>query len=390
MNKKIRCALVLSSMMLVLVVTSRRLQADSGTCVGVTTALPFTDIAGNAFFCQIAEAFFSGLANGTSPTKYSPSDNVPREQMAAFITRMQNSALRRGSRRAALDQWATPNGVPLTARTAVGSLPGLVASDGIDLWVADFGSEDVRRVRASDGSLLGTWSGAAAAAGVLVTRGRIYVTGSTNPGRLFVIDPSKPPQAVNTLSTSLGEEPLAIAADGFAVWTANNSSVSRFDPESGSLSNITTGFSRPRGIVFDGAYIWVTDFGDNMLKRLDSRNGDILQGVPVGTGPQLPVFDGSNIWVPNFYSNSLTVVRARDGLVLATLTANGLNLPLQAAFDGQRILVTNDTSISLWKANDLTPIGSFFSGPQTNPTGACSDGINFWITLENTNKLGRF
>jgi hypothetical protein len=53
------------------------------------------------FFCQIAEAFFSGLANGTSATTFNPMSAVKREEMANFITRTQDSALRRGSKRTA-------------------------------------------------------------------------------------------------------------------------------------------------------------------------------------------------------------------------------------------------------------------------------------------------
>jgi len=77
--------------------------------------------------------------------------------------------------------------------------------------------------------------------------------------------------------------------------------------------------------------------------------------------------------------------------VLATLTGNGLNFPHAAAFDGQRVLVTNGGggSVSLWKAADLTTLGSFGTGASTFPYGACSDGINFWIVL-NAGKLARF
>src|SRR6516225_6211612 len=133
-----------------LTLTSTRLHADSGTCGGVTTTVPFTDVMSSPFFCQIAEAFFSGLTNGTSATTYSPSANVTRDQMAAFITRTQDSALRRGNKRAALDQWASPVALPLTGRTTVGTGTIFVKSDGADLWVADFTSSDVKRVRASD------------------------------------------------------------------------------------------------------------------------------------------------------------------------------------------------------------------------------------------------
>jgi hypothetical protein len=69
-----------------------------------------------------------------------------------------------------------------------------------------------------------------------------------------------------------------------------------------------------------------------------------------------------------------------------------LNGPWAAAFDGQRVLVTNNLgdSVSLWKAADLTPIGSFPTGAGTGPYGACSDGVNFWITLNTTGQLARF
>jgi YVTN family beta-propeller protein len=175
------------------------------------------------------------------------------------------------------------------------------------------------------------------------------------------------------------------------LWSANVSgSVSKVDFNSGNSFNFTMGFSQPDGIIFDGANLWVTDLGDNTLKRLDS-NGTVIQTVPVGGAPRFPVFDGSNVWVPNSNDASVTVVRARDGIVLATLTGNGLNGPVQAAFDGERILVTNfgGNSLSLWKATDLTPVGNVFTGTGTGPWGVCSDGINFWITLEAINELAR-
>jgi hypothetical protein len=270
--------------------------------------------------------------------------------------------------------------------------PKLVESDGADLWVANSGGATVTRVRASDGSVLGTWTFASFAFGVLVARSRIYVTGNTIPGSVYVIEPASPPAAVGVLSNTLGNGPTGITTDGTSIWTANQGgSVSKVNPDTGAGTNITTGFSQPSGILFDGANIWVTDAGDNKLKKLDAL-GNVLQSVPMGLSPDLPVFDGSNIWVPNVSDNSVTVVRARDGIVLATLTGNGLNGPFQAAFDGQRILVINGSgmSVSLWKVADLTPIG--FASTVLSPFGACSDGINFWITLSNGTQgtLARF
>lgn len=49
--------------------------------------LPFTDVSGNFFFCQIAAAYFSGLTNGTTPTTLSHAANVTRDQNAVSVVR---------------------------------------------------------------------------------------------------------------------------------------------------------------------------------------------------------------------------------------------------------------------------------------------------------------
>jgi hypothetical protein len=385
-------AVLMMAPMLIITIASTRLRADSGSCGGTTLILPFTDVAGNPFFCEIAEAFFSGLTNGTTPTTYSPAQNVPREQMAAFITRTLDQSLKRGSRRAALNQFWTPTSDGL-GLTTVGGTPQLVESDGTDLWVASF-NNSVSRVRASDGKLLDTWTGADFAFGVLAAKGFIFITGNTvNPGgSLYRIDPTQPAGSVTTLTNSLGAFTRGIAFDGARVWTANaGGSISIVTLNPFSVAPVTAGFNQPLGILYDGANMWVTDQATGKLFKLDS-NGAIIQTVNVGTEPQFPVFDGTNIWVPNLGSHDVTVVRASTGAILATLTGNGLVEARTAAFDGERILVTSlvGNSVSLWKAADLSPLGSVIIGSNPGPNGACSDGLNFWITFLNTAQLARF
>ena len=397
-HRFVKFEVLLLALALALTFATRRSQADTGTCSGQTITLPFTDVMGSPFFCVIAQLYFQGITLGVTPTTYDPTGNVRRDQMAAFLSRTQNSVLNRGSRRAALNQfwtttpqYSTPQGVGQLGTTAVGAAPELVASDGADLWVANRFSHTVSRVRASDGKLVDTWTNAALAWGVLVAMGRIFVTGNTTPGSLYVIDPSQPAGPVTTLSTALGNGPQGIAYDGQRIWTANDGSVSIITPGvTFSVTNVA-GFGLVRGIVYDGANIWVTEQGTpSKLKKLDG-SGNVLQTVTVGDAPYVPVYDGTNIWVPNQNSNSVSVVRPSDGAVLATLIGNGLNFPNVAAFDGQRILITNffGGSVSLFRAADFAPLGWFSTGERT--VGACSDGLYFWITLwQPTNRLARF
>jgi hypothetical protein len=240
-----------------LTVLSDRIQADSGSCGGATITLPFTDVMGNPFFCLIAEAYFSGLTVGTSATTYGPTQNVTREQMAAFITRTLDQSLRRGSQRAALDQYWTPTSADDIGLTTVGNRPQLVKSDGADLWVPNNGSNTVSRVRASDGKLLETWTGATAAISVLAAKGRIFVAGNTIPGSLYQIDPTQSVSPVTTLTTALGGAPRGIAFDGARIWTANEgASVSIVTLAPFGVNNVTAGFTLLFGIVFDGTNMW--------------------------------------------------------------------------------------------------------------------------------------
>jgi hypothetical protein len=114
-------AIALLAIMTIIVAASTRLQADqTAPCGGQMTTIPFDDVLpGNIFFCSIAEAYFSALTNGTSATTYSPSANVPREQMAAFITRTMDQSVKRSSRRAALNQYWTTQGANNLALTTV-------------------------------------------------------------------------------------------------------------------------------------------------------------------------------------------------------------------------------------------------------------------------------
>jgi len=340
------------------------------------------------------------LTNGTGDgTTYSPTQTVTREQMAAFISRTMDQSLKRGSQRAVAKKWWTPQTAGSLTLTTVGSNPRSVEFDGTDLWVADPTSNIVSRIRPSDGKLLETWTGATGAFAIACAMGKVFIIGATTPGSLYMIDPTQPAGAVTTLTTSLGASPRTIAFDGSRIWTAAGGSIFIVSLNPTSVTTVTTGFSNPLSLLYDGANIWVTEATAGTLLKLDA-NGGILQTINVGSNPQYPVFDGTNIWVPIVSSNSMTVVRAKDAngnslanaFVLATLTGNGLNEPLTAAFDGERILVTNGSgnSVSLWKAADLTPLGTFATGANTNPFGACSDGLNFWITLRNTGKLARF
>ncbi|HEV8117649.1 MAG TPA: hypothetical protein VGQ32_03945 [Thermoanaerobaculia bacterium] len=367
---------------------------------GVTAAAlavcgPFGDVSDSTFCPLVQELFYLGITTGTTPTTYSPGDSVNRLQMAAFLSRTVDTVLQRGSLRAALGHFWTPTRRESLWTVTLGYGPVGVAFDGMDLWVSNTYA-GVYRVRASDGRLLETWTGGGFLQQILPAMGTVFVTGATNVGKLYSLNPTQPAGALTEVATGLGGGANGIAFDGDRIWTANNlpygeGSVSIITPGPSipwTVTTITTGFVLPLGILYDGSHIWVTDSSAGTLLKLD-RDGSILQTVTIGAraGPGHPVFDGANIWVPNNGAFTTGVVRASTGAVLMNLPGNGQNFPNHAAFDGERILVSSQGTlgggaVSLWKAADLTPLGSFTFPPHENPQGVCSDGLNFWITVD--------
>jgi DNA-binding beta-propeller fold protein YncE len=395
----LRSALLIS-LMTILTILSINSKADTGNCGGVSITLPFNDVMSSPFFCQIAAAYFSGLTNGTGDgTTFSPTQTVTREQMAAFISRTMDQSLKRSSRKAVTKKWWTPQDANSLTLTSVGDLPERVEFDGTDLWVANYTSGTVMRVRPSDGKLLDTWTGAPGASGILCAMGKIFITGKI--GRLYMIDPTQPAGAVTTLSTSLGFGANGIAFDGSRIWTANTdgASISIISLNPTSVTTLQGDFSNPVAILYDGSHIWVSDISAHRLVKLNS-DGSIVQIMHNVFTPYDMEFDGTNIWVLGYNSNGIKVIRVKDAqgnplptaFTVMILEGNGIDHPIGMAFDGERILITNTTgdSVSLWKATDLTPLGSFSTGAGSHPYSACSDGLNFWITLLGSDSLARF
>ena len=378
----------------------RFLWAASALAAGATGALlglcgNFTDV-NDANFCPfVLEIFDLAITTGTTPTTYSPNDDVTRLQMAAFLSRTVDRALDRSSRRAALRRFWTAQNAGVVGLTTVGAGPEAAAFDGADVWVANTSASTVARVASGSGKLLEVWPGAASPSSVLIAMGRVFVTGLLTPnGSLYAIDPTQAPGSAGGIASNLGGFPREMAFDGGRIWTANfDGSVSIVTPGTSlpwTVTTVTAGFTSPFGALYDGASVWVTDANAARLRKLDA-NGAILQSVTVGGGPGFPIFDGTNIWVPNSLDSSVSVARAASGAVLATLTGNGLNIPLGAIFDGERVFVANEGgSVSLFKAADFTPLGSVSIGGATAPFGGCADGVSVWIVLNNAGSIARF
>src|SRR5262249_31445547 len=55
----------------------------------------------------------------------------------------------------------------------------------------------------------------------------------------------------------------------------------------------------PRGMVSDGANIWVANLCDDTVSKLRASDGTLLGTFATGSYPVAVAFDGANIWITN-------------------------------------------------------------------------------------------
>jgi YVTN family beta-propeller protein len=111
------------------------------------------------------------------------------------------------------------------------------------------------------------------------------------------------------------------------------------------VARITTG-SAPCGILgVDGA-VWVSNFGDDNLVRIDPATGTVGAPIPTGDQPCGLASGSGSIWVEDYGSDEVTRVSAADGSVEATYKVGAS--PYDVTFADGAAWVTNwgDGSVS--------------------------------------------
>jgi peptide/nickel transport system substrate-binding protein len=101
-------------------------------------------------------------------------------------------------------------------------------------------------------------------------------------------------------TTSVGDEPVALAVSPDAVWVANGAdgTVSKIEPSTGHLEGVFPVGKQPSGIAIaaDG-HVWVANAGSATLTELDPATGQVVRTVPTGALPGGVALDGETVYV---------------------------------------------------------------------------------------------
>jgi glutamine cyclotransferase len=176
------------------------------------------------------------------------------------------------------------------------------------------------------------------------------------------------------------------------LWVLDGSSLYGLNPGNGSMSRQPMSLKgQANGIIFDGTYLWVSN-GSNFVTQMTASTGKVQNDIQVGTTPTALVHDSVNnlIWVTNFGDGTVSRIDATDGTIVGDVvevaTSGSFTDFLNSlVFDGSNVWGNNSVGSPLYripasKAQQITatPIEDIYANGLTfdgsNVWAVCSDG----------------
>ncbi len=137
--------------------------------------------------------------------------------------------------------------------------------------------------------------------------------------------PPPPPATAGTIAATIAlpGQPSNIAAGEGSIWvTLQGGGLLRIDPATNAIiAHIDTG--PPQGysqalVVAEGS-VWLTNYTDSTVSRIDAHDYRLLATIPVGDGPEGIAAGPGAIWVANNHTESVSRIDPTTNTVVATI-----------------------------------------------------------------------
>lgn len=268
-----------------------------------------------------------------------------------------------------------------------GSGPLGIATDGTNIWTANFNGTTVTKLNFS-GAIQFTatiLSGAATARpyDLAWDGGKMWVTNNADDGTdgfgIGLVN------GAGTVSrTSPVRFPTGIAYDNVGkMYICEDDppfTVAKFDTTSNTGSGVYSVGTGNRGIAYDGTEMWAVGTADNSINKLPpgSPPGTGFSGAGFTSSPYSLASDGAgNMWICNGGSTDVSRFNTTTH-VFTNFSGVGGNAQ-DIAFDGTRMWTANTSTNSVSR---ITLAGSITTIPGTGsqPTGIVYDGVDsIWV-----------
>jgi YVTN family beta-propeller protein len=192
----------------------------------------------------------------------------------------------------------------LADQVPVGGTPGALALGGGSVWVASVPGDTVSRINPGTGRVTQRVPlGGARAAALAFAQGGLWVADITD-NSLLEVDPGS---GLVRRTLALPLRPTAAAGAGDELWVADYGagSVAQIDLRTGQALATNVG-NGPAALALGFGALWVANSLDSTVSRVDPNSGSVVATIPVGSGPGAIAVAGGSVWVANQYSATVS------------------------------------------------------------------------------------
>lgn len=261
--------------------------------------------------------------------------------------------------------------------------PAGIATDGINLFVSDMANNKIRRIALPSG-VVSTLAGPAAGCAGACPAGDTDASGTT----------------------ARFQSPIGITSDGVYLYVSDfgNNKIRRISIASGSVATFagpsqgttTSGdadggssaarFSSPYGLTTDGTDLFVSDFSSHKIRRINLANGttSTLAGPAAGCSPACPSGDTDGTGAAARFNNPTGLTT--DGVYLYVADSANRKIRRVHIATGQ-VTTLSGPAAGTTTAGDVQGAGN--AARFNNPRGVTSDGRYLYVGDMSNNKLRR-
>jgi YVTN family beta-propeller protein len=225
------------------------------------------------------------------------------------------------------------------AANVYANAPAGICEGGGFIWAANQPAGEIIKIDPATNTLVGRLKVGPVARHVCWDGARVWATVGESPGCVKAIDPATDEV---TATVAIGATPFRMCFDGRLLWAGafNGNSLHGIDPATAAVvATVTTGINKPWAQFFDGATLFVTNYGDGTVALIDPRDGSYhgAWGLPygAGSGPHDMVIVGHELWVTLASVNKVHCIDVLTGSPIRTIAVN--DDPAGMAFDGSSV-----------------------------------------------------
>ncbi len=193
-------------------------------------------------------------------------------------------------------------------------------------------------------------------------------------------DSSATPGSPVVATVEVGEGPGTVAATADDVWVSNfgDDTVTRIDPDDNSVVATIPVGGGPSGVALTDGAVWVAEARDGAVTRIDPSTDEVAATVETGSQPLGVAVGDGDIWAADFGDDTVTRIDGETDQVVATIAVG--DGPTSIAATQDAIWVTNRTSKTVSRIDMTTNevVASVDVG--NDPGGISANETGVWVT----------